>query len=122
MRYAVKVVETGAVAATAARLATSLGDRMKGLLGTRSLPAGEGLIIRPCTGVHTFFMKYPIDVVFLAGGGRVAAVYHSLKAWRLTAIHPQASEVVELPAGTARDRGITEGLTIGYEEAQETGT
>ena len=65
MRYAVKVVETGAVAATAARLATSLMDRMKGLLGTRSLPAGEGLILRPCTGVHTFFMKFPLDLVFL---------------------------------------------------------
>lgn len=81
-------------------LATSLLDRMRGLLGKRSLPPGQGLLLRPCKGIHTFFMKFPIDAVFLDKENRVIAVYNSLQPNHMTSIHRAAHAVLELPAGT----------------------
>jgi uncharacterized protein len=115
----IKNLDTGAVLASSAAVATSLAARMKGLLGTASLAPGAALVIRPCTGVHTFFMKYPIDVVFADREGRVVGLYHALKPWRATAIFPGAFEVVELPAGAADAAGLKEGNHIGYEENKE---
>lgn len=119
---AITVTDTGAVLACAARVASSLGARLKGLLGTSSLEPGSALVIRPCTGVHTFFMKYPIDVVFADRDGVVVAVCHSLRPWRWTAIHPHAYEVIELPAGAAKAAGVKEGSRIGYKENEAAGS
>ncbi len=62
-------------------------ERMKGLLGYASLPDDEALWFPHETSVHTFFMKFAIDVAFLDRKGRVLALYHSLKPWRHTWIH-----------------------------------
>jgi uncharacterized membrane protein (UPF0127 family) len=74
--------------------------RKKGLLGRDRLEPGAGLVIAPCSGVHTFFMRFPIDVVFAARDGRVVKVSHAVKPWRL-ALAMAAFCVIELPAGTA---------------------
>lgn len=120
MTLAITIPGSGVVLAGAASVATSLGARMKGLLGTASLAAGAALVIRPCTGVHTFFMKYPIDVVFADRDGVVVAVCHALRPWRWTAIHPHAYEAIELPAGAAEAAGVKEGDRIGYKEIETT--
>lgn len=74
-------------------------SRLKGLLGTRSLPDGEGLWIQPCQSVHTFFMRYPIDVLFLNKEGSV--IYATtLAPWRMSRWVRGANGVLELPAGT----------------------
>ena len=82
-------------------LAESLLSRMKGLLGRRALASGEGLWIRPCKGVHTFGMRFPIDLLFLDRELRVIAVTRDLAPNRLTRIHMKAASVLELPSGMA---------------------
>lgn len=81
-------------------LATGVLARMKGLLGKDRLDTGTGLLIRPCKGIHTFFMKFSIDAVFLDQDNSIVALYHSLRPNRITPICLQAASVLELPAGT----------------------
>jgi hypothetical protein len=75
--------------------------RRKGLLGRNSLPAGEGLWIVPCESVHTFGMKFPIDLGYLDRNKKVKKVRHSVPPWRLSACLT-AHSVVELASGTIR--------------------
>lgn len=81
-------------------VATALFARIRGLLGRSSLPMGQGLLIRPCKGIHTFFMKFPIDAVFLDRDNRIVAYHLSLPPNRITRIYPKAVSVLELAAGT----------------------
>ena len=85
--------------------------RMRGLLGRRGLDGGEGLLLRPAPSVHTFFMRFAIDVVFLARDGGVMKVVPSLRPWR-TAAARRAKAVLELPAGEADRRGIHPGIRL----------
>ena len=73
--------------------------RRKGLLGKRALAPGEGLWIRPCASVHTFFMRFPIDLVYLDRENRVKKAKTAVPAWRISACFG-AHSVLELPAGT----------------------
>ena len=95
-----------------AALANTLWTRMRGLLGTSELPQGTGLVIEPCNSIHTFFMTYPIDVLFLDKSGEVVKVLEVVKPWRLTAMYPRARSVLELPAGALSGTGTTEGDVI----------
>jgi uncharacterized membrane protein (UPF0127 family) len=72
--------------------------RRKGLLGRDSMPEGSALLIAPSNSIHTFFMRFPIDIAFVAKDGRVVGVRSALPAWRL-AMSLRAYAVVELPAG-----------------------
>ena len=92
---------SGKVLADDLVLASTLLRRMKGLLGRKALLNGEGLWIKPCNGVHTFGMRFPIDVVFLDRELRVIAVTQSLQPNRLTRLYRNAASVLELPSGTA---------------------
>jgi len=102
--------EKGIELANDITLAASLPARMKGLLGKERLDAGKGLLIRPCKGIHTFFMKFPIDVVFLDMDNRIVALVRDLSPNRLTTVYRKASAVLELPAGT-----LSEGILVGDE-------
>ena len=82
--------------------------RMKGLLGKRELAAGEGLLIQPAPSIHTFFMRFPIDVVFLAKNGEVMKVAPNVGAWLVRSCR-RAFAVLELAAGEAERHGITVG-------------
>ena len=82
--------------------------RMRGLLGRRTLPVGEGVLLRPASSVHTFFMRFPIDVVFLDGDGRVVRVAERVPPWRMVAARASRA-VLELPAGEAGRRVIRAG-------------
>ena len=73
--------------------------RRKGLLGRDGLPAGEGLWIVPCESVHTFGMKFPIDLVYLDRNKKVKKVRNNVPPWRVSACL-SAYSVVELAAGT----------------------
>ncbi len=81
-------------------VAENLFSRMKGLLGRTSLPAGEALMIRPCKGIHTFGMRFPIDAIFLDRNNRIVALTKDLQPNHLSRVYPEAASVVELPAGT----------------------
>jgi len=81
-------------------IADNLFKRMKGLLGKSEMRDGESLWIKPCNSVHTFFMKFPIDVIFLNKQNYVVAAIENLKPNRLTRLYPKSVSVLELPAGT----------------------
>lgn len=66
-----------------ALVASKFFQRAKGLIGRRSLPCGEGLLIERCNAIHTFFMKFPIDAVFLDRHGRVVRIVRAIRPWRL---------------------------------------
>ncbi|MRS01610.1 DUF192 domain-containing protein [bacterium] len=89
-------------------LAASLPARMKGLLGKDTLDTGKGLLIRPCNGIHTFFMKFPIDVVFLNNENRIVALVRTLPPNRMTRIYLKSVSVLELPAVT-----LSEEIVVG---------
>lgn len=82
-------------------LADSLFLRMKGLLGRESLEQGHCLWIRPCKGVHTFFMRFAIDVIFLDRQQRVVELACNLAPNRMTPVYGKAASVLELPAHAA---------------------
>jgi hypothetical protein len=81
------------------RLARSSTERRRGLLGVDQLGNGEGLWIDPCEGVHTFGMRFAIDVVFLAGNHTVMKTVAMLQPRRMSVCW-RAKSVLELPAGT----------------------
>ena len=81
--------------------------RMKGLLGRSGLEPDEGILLRPAGSVHTFFMRFPIDVVFLDGDLSVLKVV-TLPAWK-TAGARGAKVTLELAAGEAARRGVAPG-------------
>jgi uncharacterized membrane protein (UPF0127 family) len=87
--------------------------RMRGLLGRTSLPRGEGVLLRPAGSIHTFFMRFPIDAVFVDRDGVVVGVEHELKPWR-TARRSGAHAVLELAAGEADVRGLAAGQQLSH--------
>ena len=87
---------TGAVLVTRLRIATSMFARLRGLLGRPEPPPGEGLWIVPCAGVHTFGMRYPIDVVFLDRFGRVVTMRPWLSPARMVPWVRGAHSALEL--------------------------
>jgi uncharacterized membrane protein (UPF0127 family) len=80
-------------------VADSLLKRLKGLLGRNEMLQGEALLIKPCMSIHTFLMKFPIDVIFLDKRSRVIAAIRNLQPNRLTALYLRATSALELPAG-----------------------
>jgi uncharacterized membrane protein (UPF0127 family) len=99
----------GAVLAERVERAASVRARLKGLLGRTSLPEGEALCIAPCTSIHTFFMKFPIDAAFLRRDGLLLRAIGDLRPWRATRVYPAAAMVLELPAGTLERTSTREG-------------
>jgi uncharacterized protein len=100
---------TGWVLADRVERAVTMRARLKGLLGRAALQEGEGLCIEPCSSIHTFFMKFPIDALFLRRDGLLLRAIGDLRPWRATRIYPAAAMVVELPAGSLAKSGTREG-------------
>jgi uncharacterized protein len=87
------------VLATRLEVAGSGSSRSKGLLGRQQLSPGEGLWIIPCEAVHTFFMRFAIDLVYLDRKNRIRKIRHAVPPWRLSACL-SAHSVLELVPGT----------------------
>jgi uncharacterized protein len=81
------------------RVAASLRDRGVGLLGTRSLATGDGLLIRNTQSIHMFFMRYAIDVVFVDRQMQVTRTVSALRPWRVVWWARGARDCLELPVG-----------------------
>ena len=99
---------TGAIVADHLLTAFDSASRRQGLLGRDSLPGGHALIIAPSNAVHTFFMRFPIDIVFVRRDGRVIKVRSAVVPRRLAAAI-RGFAVVELPAGTLARSGTEPG-------------
>jgi uncharacterized protein len=98
--WSVRNVTSGRLLVSRLEAAFDSATRKKGLLGRDRLEPGGGLVIAPCGGIHTCFMRFPIDVLFMARDGRVVKVCAAVKPWRL-AIALSAFCVIELPAHAA---------------------
>ena len=96
------------VLARAAEVADTSAKRRTGLLKHERLEPGEGLWIVPCESVHTFFMKFPIDLVYLDKRHKVRKVRSAVRPWRLSACL-LAHSVLELPAGAVKQSGTQAG-------------
>jgi uncharacterized membrane protein (UPF0127 family) len=94
--------------------------RMRGLMWRGGLPAGEGLLLRPAPSIHTAFMRFPIDAVFLDRSLRVLAVVERVRPWR-TASKRSARAVLELPAGESARRGVRVGDRLELRDRREHG-
>jgi uncharacterized membrane protein (UPF0127 family) len=103
--------EDGAVVCEQCTVAGTTLRRMKGLLGRTGLAPGEGLLLRPATSIHTWFMRFPIDAVFLDRDLVVQKVASGVKPWRLVFAR-RARCVLELAAGEAGRRDIVAGQRL----------
>lgn len=97
------------VLADRAAVAETPFSRRRGLMGTESLPDGQGLVIIPCRHVHTLGMKYAIDIVFVDASWTVRRVVHNLKPGRLSPLVLKGRAVLELPAGRMVETGTERG-------------
>ncbi len=93
-------------------MADTFWTRLRGLIGRRGLKPGEGLVIRPCKGVHMWFMRFPIDVLYVGADDRVLDIDEDLRPWAIGRLRRASRYVVELPAGTVHKTGTRVGDKI----------
>ena len=105
--------EDGRIVCDSVTVADGALRRLRGLLGRRALPVGEGIVLRPAWSIHTAFMRFSIDVVFIDAEQVVLRVEPSLRPFK-TASCRGAREVVELPAGECERRGLAPGDRVAW--------
>ena len=104
-------VGRGTVLATRIEAAFDSATRNRGLLGRSGLPAGSAMVIAPSNSVHMFFMRFPLDIVFVAKDGTVVKVRQNVRPWRIAAAW-RAFAVVEGPVGMIEQTGTRPGDTL----------
>ena len=107
---------TGSVLAADLEAALDSRSRRRGLLGRDGLAEHHALVLAPCNAVHTFFMRFPIDVLFVARDGRVLKIVERIGAWRVAA-SLRAFATIELPAGALRRAGVARGDCVAIRPA-----
>ena len=98
--------------ANSLRIADTHWTRLRGLLGAKEFTQGNGLWIVPCRGVHTLFMSFPIDVLYLSADHTVVHLEENLQPWRFAPVRLNAKTVLEVPAGTVRATDTVVGDSI----------
>lgn len=88
-------------------------NSFKGLMFKKTLPDGEGLVFRPAWGIHTNFMRFPIDLVFFDKQQKVTKIRPRMVPWRID--FTGAAGVIEIPAGTAASRDVRPGDQLVFE-------
>jgi uncharacterized membrane protein (UPF0127 family) len=96
-------------------VADSMLTRMRGLLGTTTLPSGEALLLRPARQVHSFFMRYALDLVFIDREGQVLLAIANFARNRLSPLVRAADAILEMPAGTLAEHPTALGDRLVYE-------
>ena len=86
-------------------------SRLVGLMFKKNLPAGSGIILKPCTQIHTCFMRFNIDVIFLDTDLKVVHIIENMPPWRISPLLLKARYTVELPSGTLKGR-VKKGETL----------
>lgn len=105
---------TGAIIAGEIELASDSRARNRGLLGRSGIAAGSAMIIAPCNAIHTFFMRFTIDLVFADRHGRVLKLYRSVRPWRIR-ISLGAFAALELAAGSIQGADLVGGDRLSIE-------
>jgi uncharacterized membrane protein (UPF0127 family) len=110
------IAADGVVVCTRCDVADRPFTRMRGLLGRSSIAPGEGMLFTRGSSIMTFFMRFPIDVVFLDKAQTIVKITHSLVPWRTTSAR-KAFATLELPAGTAVSLGLEPGTALVFADA-----
>ena len=106
---------TGTAVVTRLEAAFDSKSRNRGLLGRTGLAPDHALVIAPCSSVHTFFMKFPIDVMFVARDGTVRRIASAVRPWRL-ALSLRSFAVIETAAGVIGSSGTLAGDRLAIDE------
>lgn len=109
-----RIQRSGRLLATHVEAAVDSETRRKGLLGRTGLPEGHAIVIAPTNAIHTFFMKFPIDVVFVNRAGRVLKIKTAMPAWRMAAAL-RGFAVIEMAGGAAERVGLAAGDELAIE-------
>lgn len=96
------------------KIADSFLTRLTGLMGRPGLEPGNGLALQPCRSVHTFFMRFPIDVIFINKEGEIVFLAENLRPFRITPLVKNACLALELPAGTISRTDTAKGDKISF--------
>lgn len=105
-------LSNGAEIANEITIAHSFFKRLKGLMFSKSLPEGHGLHIQPCRSIHTFFMNYPIDVLYLNKDFEIVGLDENLQPSKVGQLYKNGYSVLELTAGTIHKSGTKVGNKI----------
>lgn len=96
-------------------VAENFFSRAIGLIEKKSFPDAQALVIKPCNSIHTFFMKFPIDVLFVNKNNKIISIYENVKPNRILPVHFNSKLVVELASGQIRVNNICLGDIIRIE-------
>ena len=113
----VQIYREGVWIAGPVEIARDFAARSRGLLGRDSIEGSAGMLIESCNSIHTFFMRFAIDAVFLSGEGRVLKVCGGVLPFR-AAFSLFASKVLEMAAGAASAAGIVKGQVLEFREGR----
>lgn len=94
--------QKGEVIAAKVKLANSFLTRLKGLMFSNDLPDCDGLLISPCNSIHTFFMNYSLDIIYMTKDFEVVKVIKNIKPWRMTRMYLKAFQVLEMKSGSLK--------------------
>jgi uncharacterized membrane protein (UPF0127 family) len=117
LKFRVKNATRGVSLGDSILIADTGAARNVGLLKHDSLERGSGLWIVPCEGIHTFFMKFAIDVIYIDRKNRVRKVVQAIRPWRVSFCLP-AHSVIELPPGTIEETGTVRGDLLEFEKVE----
>lgn len=112
------LIKSGKVIVPKLWLAGDFLSRFLGLMGRKGLPQDEALFFPRCNSIHTFFMRFPIDVVFLDADGNVVEVIEGLKAWRMLLPRTKAKHIIEFAGNRTRDLGIHSGMRLEWKDSK----
>lgn len=114
--YTVKNLTHHTILADKCEIADNFWLRFKGLMGRSYLPQDSGLIITPCNSIHMFFMKIPLDIVFITNKNTVIHTIENIRPWKFSKIITSAYSVIELPIGTIKNCNIQVGDLLSIEK------
>jgi uncharacterized membrane protein (UPF0127 family) len=115
--FSVRNVDRGTMLVRRGALASNFMSRFLGLMGRRGVEDGGGLLITRSSSIHSCFMRFRFDAVFIDAGGRVVKVVPSMRTWRLAFGGKGAKDVLELPSGVAAATQTVPGDLLAFEPA-----
>jgi uncharacterized membrane protein (UPF0127 family) len=115
-RFSVHNPDRNATLVTDGVLASSLWSRFWGLMFRKSVPEGGGLLLTRSASIHSFFMRFRFDAIFIDNDGRVVKVVHAMGPWRAALGGRGAKDTLELPAGVAERTGTVAGDRLEFSD------
>ncbi|MFC2947315.1 DUF192 domain-containing protein [Virgibacillus sediminis] len=110
--------ETGEIIAREILVADRFWSRLKGLMFTKEMQEHTGLHITPCTSIHTFFMNYSIDILYLNREKEIVGIEENLAKGKIGKRFKQVRSVIELPAGTIKQTSTAIGQTVAFADSE----